>query len=77
MHNTIAQHLSKKSPVPEQHLSLWPTPLSFEVFSHDGIWYEITLWLVWVNCSGSTLSQLLMPLRHSVEVQYGKLKNCN
>jgi len=76
MHNTIAHHQPNSAhPFPEQCPSLWPTPLSFIVFSHDVVWYEISLWLVWVSCPSSAPFQLLVPLSPSLEGQYEKLKN--
>ena len=39
----------------------WPTLLSFIVFSHDVIWYGISLWPVWVSCPRSAPLHLLVP----------------
>lgn len=54
MHTTIDHHmLTIAQPVPEQ----WA--ISF-VVHHDPLQHRLSLWPVWINCSGCVPSQLLV-----------------
>lgn len=61
MHNAILHHLPADAlPVSKQQ----PTPLSFIIFSHNVVWYGISLWiLVQLSCS-SPLPAPCVPLLH-------------
>lgn len=70
--------LTDAQPVPKQHLPLSAQPVQFWIsfIQHDIIWYEVSLWKIWVSCPVFVPSQLLLhPISFLLTGQYKKLES--
>ena len=51
MLSAVSHHpLTDAQPVPKQHLPLSAQPVPISFIQHDIIWYEVSLWKIWVSC---------------------------
>ena len=62
MYSAIGHHpLADAHPVSKQQQPPPASSLQFYSFSHDVVWYGVSLWPLWVSCPGYVPSQLPVP----------------